>query len=193
MQAVRALSDQELVLLLKEGDHAAFTEIYDRFKAVLYAHLYNKLRSRDDAKDILQEIFTQLWNRRKEVEVKVSLSAYLYGAVRNRVLKHIGRKQLNNKYFDSILAFCEEEVGETDHLIRERQLSALIEKEIDNLPERMREVFILSRKYNLSHKEIAEQLGIAESTVTKQVKNALKVLRTRLGLIGYLYMIWFLK
>lgn len=192
MQAVRTLSDKELVLLLKEGDHAAFTEIYDRFKAVLYAHIYNKLRSRDDAKDILQELFTQLWNRRKEVEVKVSLSAYLYGAVRNRVLKHIGKKRLNSKYFDSILDFSEEAEGETDYLIRERQLTVLIEKEIDSLPEKMREIFILSRKFNLSHKEIADRLGLAESTVTKQVKNALKVLRIRLGLIGYLYMIWFM-
>ncbi|MNL67317.1 RNA polymerase sigma factor [compost metagenome] len=65
-------------------------------------------------------------------------------------------------------------------------MTAMIEKEIAALPQKMREVFELSRKQNLSHKEIAEQLGISEQTVSKQVTNALKILKTKLGLMLYL-------
>jgi RNA polymerase sigma factor (sigma-70 family) len=73
--------------------------------------------------------------------------------------------------------------------VREHQLSQLIEQEINQLPPKMREIFVLSRKHNLSHRQIAEQLDIAEPTVKKQVANALKILRTKLGLFAYLMML----
>lgn len=74
----------------------------------------------------------------------------------------------------------------TDHVIREKQLAALIEKGISDLPPKMKEVFELSRKQKLTHKEIAEKLNLSEQTVKKQVNNALKILRVKLGTMLFL-------
>ncbi|MNY64348.1 RNA polymerase sigma factor [compost metagenome] len=88
---------------------------------------------------------------------------------------------MESKYISSISEFAEKDNCITDHLVREKELSALIEREILALPPKMREVFELSRKGNLTHKEIAVKLNISEKTVKKQVNNSLKVLRTKLG------------
>jgi RNA polymerase sigma-70 factor (family 1) len=191
MPATAPLSDNELLSQLREGDHHAYTEIYNRYSGVLYVHAYNKLRDREESKDILQELFTAIWNNRSELEIRTNLSGYLYTAIRNRVFKQLSRKQREEQYTESIQQSVNEGHCVTDHLVRENQLAAIIEKEINALPAKMREIFLLSRKAQLSHKEIAEQLGLDESTVKKQVNNALKRLRAKLGLFNYLLFLFF--
>ncbi|OOQ56727.1 RNA polymerase sigma factor [Mucilaginibacter pedocola] len=189
MITLRDISDQDLVSLLREGNKDAYTEIYNRYKWLLHAHAYKKLGDRDAANDLVQELFTSLWTRRGDIVLISTLSAYLYTAVRNRVLNMMEHKQVESKYIDSLAAYTSNYVAGTDHLVREKQLMAIIETEIAALPPKMREVFELSRKSHLSHKEIAEQLNISEETVKKQVKNALKVLRVRLGLVLYIFLL----
>lgn len=189
MAAYSAYTDQELIALLKQGDHASFTEIYNRFKGPLYVHAYNKLRNTEEARDTVQDLFTRLWNGRETLAVHGDLISYLYTSVRNGVFRQVERKGLASNYISSIQQSINSGNNVTDHLVREHMLSAMIEKEIEALPPKMREVFLLSRKHNLSHKEIAEQLGISEPTVKKQVNNALKILRVKLGLFVYLLML----
>lgn len=189
MNSWSALSDRELLLLLRDDSHAAFKEMYKRFQGVLTVHAYNKLNDRDEALDIVQELFTAIWNNRRTLYIEGSLSAYLYTAIRNRVIKYIRRKKSESTYLETLNEVVTANNSPTDHLVRERQLSKLIEKEIDQLPAKMREIFIMSRKQQMSHREIAGALGIAEPTVKKQVANALKILRTKLGLFVYLVML----
>lgn len=186
MTKYSAYSDQELSTLVRGGDRIAYTEIYHRYSGLLYVFAYNKLRSRDEAKDILQELFTAIWNGRMEMEFKTSLSGYLYTSITNKIIKLIAHQKVQNNYINSIKNSLAVQTDITDHLLRENQLRALIEKEVDALPDKMREIFLLSRKANLSHKEIAGQLGIAETTVKKQVSNAVKILRVKLGIFAYL-------
>jgi RNA polymerase sigma-70 factor (family 1) len=186
MSVYSNLSDQELIILLKEGDQLAFTEVYDRYKGPLYIHAFNLLRDREEAKDILQQIFAALWTGRKDFVLKSQLSGYLYTAVRNQIFKLIAHKQVASKYITSLAEFGTSGECITDHLVRENQLLAIIEKEIAGLPEKMREIFELSRKEGFSHKEIAAQLNVSEKTVRNQVNNALKILRVKLGLLVYL-------
>jgi RNA polymerase sigma-70 factor (family 1) len=180
------LSDLELSDLLKSGDHHAYSEIYTRYKGPLYIHAYNKLRNREEAKDLVQELFTVLWNKRETLLLTDNLASYLYGAVRNRVFRIIGRKGIESSYITSIQESVNKSNCITDHRVRESLLQKMIDREIASLPPKMKEVFLMSRKDNLSHKEIADKLGIAEPTVKKQVNNALKTLRVKLGLFAYL-------
>lgn len=189
MGSLIAVSDDTLISLLREGSQEAYTEIYNRYKWLLHVHAYKKLGDRDEANDLVQELFTALWLKREDIYLNTTLSAYLYTAVRNRVLNRIEHLQVESKYVDSLLDYAGNHVAGTDHRVRENQLNDIIEKEIAALPAKMREVFELSRKSHLSHKEIAAQLHISEQTVTKQIKNALKVLRVRLGLIVYIILI----
>lgn len=176
-------NDQELAALLKQGDQFAFAEIYNRYKFVLHTHAVNKLRDREEAKDIIQEVFTYLWSKRERVQFTENLSGYLYGAVRHAILNKFTRKQVQERYFDSIKAFAAQESVITDHRIRENQLREQIEKEISLLPLKMRAVFEMSRKEYLSHQEIALKLKISEQTVSKQITNALKILKVKLGVL----------
>lgn len=186
MEAYNSLSDLELTDLLKSGDQVAFTEIYHRYKWVLFLHALKRVRDREQAKDIVQELFTTLWDKRADLDLKSHLSGYLYTSVRNRIIKLFAHQQIASQYLVSLGTVIEENNCITDHKARQSSLAILIEKEINQLPEKMREVFLLSRKHHLSHKEIALELGIEESTVKRQISNALKVLRVKLGLFTWL-------
>jgi RNA polymerase sigma-70 factor (family 1) len=174
-------TDQELVSLLKKGDTAAYTQIYDRYERLLFIHAYKRLQNREEARDIIQDLFIVLWTKREDVNLISSLRAYLYTATRNRIFDLIARQKLQSNYVLSLQKFIDAGDYTTDHRIRINQLNAIIEKEIAQLPAKMREVFELSRNEQLSHREIAERLDISEQTVKKQVQNALKVLKVKLG------------
>lgn len=182
MNAYQDYSDLELMTLISEDDDQAFAEIYNRYKGVLYMHAYRILGSEDETKDVLQELFTVLWTKRNSIILKTSLSSYLYGAIRNRIFDVIAHKKVEERYISSLAAFIEEGECVTDHQVRENELAKLIEQEIALLPPKMREVFELSRKRNLSYHEIAEELHISDKTVKKQVSNALHILRGKLDI-----------
>lgn len=182
MSVYGSLSDLELTELLKQGDANAYTVIYNRYFDELYLHAYNRLRDKEEAQDVIHELFAGLWNKRAVLEVRSSLPAYLYTSVRNRIMDVISHQQVESRYVSSLQSFIEKGYCVTDHKVREQMLAALIEKGISELPPKMREVFELSRKHAMSHKEIAEQLSLSEQTVRKQVNNALKILRLKLGM-----------
>lgn len=189
MPTYSELSDHELTVLLKEDDNAAFTEIYHRYKALLYVHAYRRLQNKEEVHDIIHELFTTLWNKRGTINFTGHLSGYLYASVRNRIIDFLSKKSYQSAYLSGFARFAEEGEAATDHLVREKQLKEIIEREIALLPPKMREVFEMSRNQNLSHREIARQLELAEPTVKKHINNALKILRGRLGLLAYLLLL----
>jgi len=181
------LSDVELVGLLKQSNHKAYEEIYNRYNYLLIQHAYKKLRDEDLAKDIIQEVFTNLWVKRENELKAGNLVGYLYVCARNKILDHYGRQKIESKYISSFSEFAlNHSPANTDHLLREKDFKAYIEKEIQALPKRMRQIFELSRNEHYSHREIAEILDTNEQNVSKQIMNALKILRNRLGI--YLFM-----
>ncbi|MFA6275397.1 MAG: RNA polymerase sigma-70 factor [Pedobacter sp.] len=181
-----SLADHELAELLSEQDRNAFAQIFKRYNSILLIHAYKKLEQQEVAEDIVQEVFSTLWQKRESISVATNLSGYLYTAVKNRALDVIARQRTESRYVDSLKYFVENGVALTDHLVRERQMKEIIEREIGRLPLKMRRVFELSRNQHLSHKEIASQLNLSEHTVTDQIKKALKILRTRMGLCFFL-------
>ncbi|TCD04025.1 RNA polymerase sigma-70 factor [Pedobacter psychroterrae] len=181
-----SLSDFELTDLLKEGDAAAYTVIYNRYFGELFIHASNRLNDKEEAQDVIHELFVTIWNKKQDLLVKSDLAAYLYTSVRNRILDIIAHRQVESKYINSLQGFLDQGYCITDHLVRERQLAELIQKGVSELPLKMREVFELSRKHCMSHKEIAVQLNISEQTVRKQVNNALKILRGKLGIMVFI-------
>lgn len=187
MTDCNTLSDAQLIELLKAGDHRSFTEIYNRYHALLYIYAYKKLQDQESAKDIIQEIYVQLWNSRNELTIQTTLSGYLYKAVLNRILNVFRHATITKEYISSFKDIIGNAPAQTDYRIRERDLKELIEKEINNLPDKMREVFQLRRQEYLSNKEIAERLNISEHTVHTQIKRALKILREKLGLLVFIY------
>lgn len=184
MLEYKAYTDQQLVVLLKEGKQEAFTEIYDRYWALMYIHVYKMLRDKEETKDLLQDVFSSLWLKSSELKVETKLSGHLYLSARNRVFNLIQRNKVKSDYLGSIAMFLSEAGTETMEKLNEKDLINVIESEIKNLPEKMREIFELSRKKNLTHKQIAEKLNLSDQTVRKQVQNALRILRLKLNSLG---------
>ncbi len=172
-------SDNELVEHLKNGKTGAFYEIFDRYNKVLYIFARNMLRNREEAEDLVQDVFTSLWDKAEHLELKYSLSSYLYKSVRYKFINLVAHKKIRADYVNAFQSLIDEGEYSTDHYINEKELLLLIEKEITLLPEKMREVFILSRNTGLTHQEISEKLNISTKTVKNHINHALKILRSK--------------
>jgi len=183
MHQLDSLSDSELLSLVAGDDQTAFEVLYLRYDALLYSYAFRKLQDKQEAQDVVQEVFIALWNKRSHFELKTTLQGYLYKSVLNRVLDIFKHRTIKTAYAEQ---FIEVDSAETDFLLREKELEALIEKEIAAMPPKMQEIYRLKRQQYLSAAEIAEQLDISEHTVNTQMKRALHHLRVKLGLLIYL-------
>lgn len=171
------VSDQDILMKIANGDHMAFTQLYERYWPLLYMHVFRMLHDEKKAEDVVQETFTWLWQHAALISFSGSISSYLYAAVRHNVLNQIRREKVKNAYIAEISSFIDAGHYEVDEIIRYNELCIEIDSEIEKMPPRMREIFNLSRKEMLTHHEIAELLSISKSTVREQVKRALKQLR----------------
>ncbi|QNN44582.1 RNA polymerase sigma factor [Pedobacter roseus] len=180
-------SDDELFLLTKKGNHRAYAILYERYWAILFRYARKILQNDEEARDVVQDVFVMLWSKAENLEIQISLSSFLYAATRNSILKIFQRGKVKDSYLNSLSAFIATENNTTDHLVRDRELAKRIEFEIAALPPKMRAVFELSRRSYLSHREIATQMEISDKTVKKQMANALKILRLKLGTFLFLF------
>ncbi len=185
------LSDLALVELFKSQPEQVYKEIFDRYWGVLFLHAYRMLRNEADAKDAVQEVFISLWEKIENIRLHSSLSAYLYTSVRNRVLNLISKKNTYQSQLNTLQDFVSNTVHfPAYHGLQEKQLVEAIEQECRNLPPKMRRVFELSRKLNLSHKEIAEKLQISDKTVKKQVNNAIRLIKLKVSYSIYIFLLF---
>lgn len=181
MQHYKEYTDQELAGLLKTGDQDALAEIHARYYGILYTHAYKRFPYREEIRDIIQELFTYLWDHREQIELSSGLPAYLYASVRNRILNLHRNQKVRGNYLTSLQSFIDQGIPVTDEHLREKELRQMIAREVAALPAQMRLIFELSRDQEMTHKEIAEQLGLSPQTVRTQIRNSLRILRSRLG------------
>lgn len=181
MTVYSELSDQELIARLRTDDEGlAFEEIFNRYQPLLLSFTYKKVNDRDKAKDILQDIFIQLWNNRAELKI-LTLSSYLYTMALNKIRDLYKHQVIHDEHISKLQQLISESRGDADHRVREKDISRLIELEIAALPEKMQQVFLLRKNAFLTNREISEKLGISEQTVETHMKRALKTLKSRLG------------
>jgi RNA polymerase sigma-70 factor (ECF subfamily) len=170
----------KLVHRITEGDKKAFEELFQLYHKQIYSFAYKITGSSFDAEEIVQNVFIAIWDQRKNLQIITSFLSYLFGIARHHVYRYIQQK-LNHEAFVEFYLYNNKDytyVTEEDVLYNE--LKNTYQKIIDLLPERRREIFILSRNEGLSYKEIAEKLGITENTVDTQIRHALAFLRYHL-------------
>src|SRR3546814_8027059 len=102
MKPISPTDEKALLLRLRDGDEAAFTYLYSTYYSPLYLHAYNRLRDREAAKDIIQDLFTNIWSNREVVQINEGISSYLYAAVRNRIIDIISKKKSSSSYNHSL-------------------------------------------------------------------------------------------
>ena len=173
-------SDEKLSILLVEGDAGAFEEIFNRYWLKLYGAALKRVKSREVAEEIIQDLFTLLWAKRESIQIHKSLAAYLFTSVRYMVFNHIQKEIVRDNYKDSFQASNVFRDNSTEETVFLNELIRNIEKEVKCLPSQCRSVFELSRKENKTNREIAEVLGISEKTVEGHLTKAIKQLRVGL-------------
>ncbi len=182
MNDYSTLTDNQLVDYIKSGDQLAFAEIYERYWGLMFHHVLKMTGDKDETKDLVQELFTNLWLNVEQIEPETNIAAYLYVSARNKVINLIRHDKVKNNYLSSLSNFANYYQSSILEQLSAKDLSIAIEREIQNLPCKMREIFELSRKKYRTHKEIAEELQISDKTVKKQINNAIKILRLRLNI-----------
>jgi RNA polymerase sigma-70 factor (ECF subfamily) len=171
------LSDIELVALYKGGDKEAFSYIYRKYWSVLVLHAKHMVKDTESARDIVQEVFTSIYRKGDSFELTTSLSAYLYAAVRFGVFGVLKHDKVRFVHIESLTNYFENNFDLADDEFRAKELFGIIEQEIAKMPPKMREIFELSRKQHLSHKQIAKMLDLSEHTVQTQITRALRILK----------------
>jgi RNA polymerase sigma-70 factor (ECF subfamily) len=169
------ISNKGLFDSLKNDNQNSFKEIYRRYWPKLYIFSYNIIKDKDICEDIVQDVFADLWIRRKGLEVE-NLSAYLFKAVKFQIFNQFRKNKMIDKHvedFDNFLSECNIEES-TEY----KELHSRMDDLISKLPEQRRIIFQLSRDEGLSNKEIAQTLNISVQTVKNQISNALKSIRT---------------
>lgn len=183
----KTYSDEDLAERILQGDEMAYMEVYYRYFGIIYAFSRKILQDDDQAEDITQDIFLALFEKMGNLQV-TSLRAYLYQSARYALIDHSRKQQSRDNYMAGLGDYYAQGVWTTDDAVIENELHAQIEKQICQLPAKMRTIFELSRKSHLSTKEIAAQIGISEGTVRLQIHHAISRLRSRLTI--FFTMIW---
>lgn len=175
---IKELSDEKLVVLLREGNILAYEEIYRRYWYKTYTWATHQIGA-EDAEELVQELFLSLWNRRTEVVIK-RLDLYLAVAIKNQVYKFF-KSQLSYRKYQEYLLFKElDESPDGNQILNFKELTTAIEKALNRLPEKSAEVFRRSRYDNQPVKEIAKQLNLTEKAVEYHLTKSLKFLKSTL-------------
>jgi len=177
---ISTLSDQCLLNLLKSGDDRAFKFLYDKYWNKLYSIALQRLDDQFEAEEVVQDIYTNLWKNKENLNVETEFSRYLSGAVKyetiNRLVKRMYRQKSVDHVTESMYTTDDYDVHDKIDL---QSLLNNVDETIQKLPAKCKIVFTLSRNEYRSHKMIAEQLQISEKTVQKHITSALKLLRER--------------
>ncbi|WP_411274324.1 RNA polymerase sigma factor [Daejeonella sp.] len=176
----RLSSDETLVEALKDGDPNAFKLLFDRYWQNLYTIVFSISRDREVASEIVHDIYLNLWLRRSKIQIEF-FKGYVTASARYHVYRHMKKvKQNSAEYMDNLDPGNSITANEGELNIRYHEMEEKIERHLEDLPKRCKEIFTLSRMDQLSNDEIAERLDISKRTVENQLTYALYHLRISL-------------
>ena len=167
----------ELTIKLIQGDEESFKITFENYYSAHCCYAEKFLRDKDESRSLVQQVFVDLWDKRKKLVIDRSLKSYLYKVVRNHALDYLKHKAVENKFLKELPA---ENSSFDPNLTEEAELNSRIQCAINKLPVKCREIFILCRFNGLHYNEIAIKQGISVKTVEMQMGIALRKLRNQL-------------
>lgn len=178
------LTEKKLIKSIKSGNSKSFELVFKTYYARLCTYAFDYTRQLETAEDLVKDFFVNFWENRENIEIKTSLSGYLFRSVHNHCINYLEReKQKNRELPSENIYFIELKLKQpftADYPLGDllaREMESQIHEIIETLPEQCREIFKLSRFEGLSHKKIAEKLNISKNTVKVQIYRALKKLK----------------
>lgn len=174
------LSDQEIVDALHTSNDKVFEQVFRYYYQHLCNYAVGILNELDEAEEVVQQMFLNVWEKRAEIEITSSLKSYLYRAVHNACLNKIKQQKVRKLYADEQIQITEPVYEHSGEALLKTELEKQIHKAINTLPEQCRLVFKLSRFEEMKYAEIAIHLGISIKTVENHMGKALKIMRVQL-------------
>jgi RNA polymerase sigma-70 factor (family 1) len=184
--------EEQWVKNLKSGDIEAFNELFGYYGQRLYHFSYRYLRSEPECEELVQEVFTRIWEKHSELKEDLSFRSYIFTIAFNIIRKYFRSRIQAKAYYESQL--MEDFHLETSQKINFNSLKNQLNNLVSMLPVRRREIFMKSRMEGLSIREIADDLKISKKTVENQLTEALKFIRNHLmdeRLAGILFLYLF--
>ncbi|MEN7551468.1 RNA polymerase sigma-70 factor [Rapidithrix thailandica] len=172
-----------LVPHLQKGEDWAFEYLYKNYYVRLCLYAESFVRERHTAEEVVSEVFLKLWNKRQELQINTSIKSYLYKAIHNLCLNHINARKVRDTHYQHLKVLKNQQQEELVTLPKEafkseqEELEEKVRQALEALPERCREVLVLSKFHKMKYREIAEHLGISVKTVETQISRGLLKLR----------------
>jgi len=172
--------ENTLLTALTAGDFNAFSKLYRKYHRMLYFFALNLSKNPHEAEELVQSVFVSVWETRQAVDPLKSFSAYLFSIARNRFYDMLRKRVVENCYADYILYHDNRMYNDLEKQIEDNEINEILNKLLQQVPERRQKIFRMNRDENLSYKQIAEKLHISENTVDTQIRNVLNFLRKEL-------------
>ncbi len=170
-------AEKILVREIKEGDHDSFKQIYYRYSEKVYLFTVRYTGNTDDAEEIVQEVFSRIWEYRNNLDENRSFNGYILTITKNIIFNE-NRKKVNfDIYARYIINYLQGISNQTENQVVYENVRNLINKEINNFPPKRKQIFNMSRNEGLSYNEIAKKLSISEKTVESHLRLALNRLK----------------
>lgn len=173
------LNNEQLIPLLLAGDESTFESVYKHFLRPLHVYAIAIMKDEDRAEGMVQNVFLKLWDKKERLSFSGSLQAYLYGAVYHECLNYLRHEKVKIKHQQHVV-YTMGNNGEENGNMELMDLREKLAVALNELPEKCRTIFQLSRFEELKYQEIADRLQISIKTVEAQMGKALKILRVKL-------------
>lgn len=190
--AYHQYADAQLVSALKGGDRDAFAEIYNRYWSLLYRLSYQKLRARETAEELVQDLFVSIWTKRDQTTIR-ELRPYLLTALRFSIINHIESLRVHERFVTYYESFLNQTDTEPTDELALQDLTDAVERSLQTLPEKSQQVFRMSRFEYLTIPEIAQRLNLSEKAVEYHLTRTLKVVRENLRDLGALALFFLIQ
>lgn len=171
---------EQLTTTLKAGDLTAFEMLFRTYYQPLCNYAFTFVQDRDEAEEIVQSTFLNIWEKRENLSIHTGVKPYLYAMVRNACLNVLKHEKIKQQHVTMELAVAERSTDSVARTVMASELETKIYQAMDRLPEQCRLIFKLSRFEELKYAEIAEQLSISVKTVENQMGKALRIMREQL-------------
>lgn len=162
---------------IAKGDELAFSTVFEQFKNKVFAVGMKLLKSEVEAEEVVQEVFTRLWNSRENLADVAKPEAYIFTVAYNAVYQHLKRISRDREALDEVILWMSLKQNTTQDMVAANETSRLIYEAVQQLPSRQRMVYVLSKQKDLSYEEIARRMDISTNTVRNHLAQAMKALR----------------
>ncbi len=180
MAKIRGIDEKNLIEQLKNGDQIAFELLFHYYYPGLVLYATQFIPDRDEAEEIVQDLFVTLWQKHPHLLTSDSLKSYFFISVKNKSLNYLKHKKIEEDYINRLNNLAENHLVYNPDIYLETDLKEKINHAVNILPTRCREIFIMSRFRGMKNEKIAEELQLSKRTVETHISQALRILRNEL-------------